>query len=305
MKIYDDIHAYYPSSLFEDLQFYPDFTILKLENLTESLTPNYLSKYSQPHIRDFFEIAIGTAEPNSAYMQIGVENVISTDNDIVFVSPTQSFSIEFDKKGNVHQDHGFLIAFKPSFLLSKKRSFEIISTFRYFNSYTLAQYVLTKQQLAPIIEMASLLHDEYTSNAPYSREILMGQLEVLLHKFNRMLQVDVEITSANPCELIAANFERKIIGDQNKISTIAHYASELNITANYLSECVKKATGKTAKQILLNHKLIVAKSLLQQPEKSITEVAFEMNFTEPTNFTKFFKKMTNMTPLQFRNSYKY
>ena len=154
--------------------------------------------------------------------------------------------------------------------------------------------------LNPMIELAELMKQEYQEGKSFSREVIGGYLEVMLNKLNRTLNIQKEVRASSTCETIATNFERKIIEDGYKIKGVGHYANNLNISPSYLSECTKKVTGKTAKQVLTNHKLIVARSLLEQKDKTIAEIAFEMEFSEPTNFTKFFKKSTGKTPNQFR-----
>ncbi|OJJ22187.1 hypothetical protein BKI52_09110 [marine bacterium AO1-C] len=302
MDVFEDILSYYPISQVSDQSSYQDFIILSLEELTQNLTEEHLSKYSKLHLRDFFEISIGVNESNAPSIEVGTDKIVTQDNNVVFVSPMQAFSIDFGSLGSLQMDRGYLLAFKPSFLVSNKRSFEIIHIFRFFNSYTFPQYVLTSEQLQPMISIFKNIYQEFTGNTSYAREIIKGYLEVLLHSFNRILKLNPTLVTTSTCEHIATRFEQKIIEDEHKISTIRDYASQLNISPNYLSECVKKVTGKNAKQVLLSHKLIVAKGLLQQHEKSIAEIAYEMEFTEPTNFTKFFKKMAGITPHQFRVS---
>ncbi|GEM_PF-766778 len=304
MEITEDIYEYYPDAVLGNKDIFPDFAIIRLDNLTRSLSADHMDRISKPHLRGFFEISIGLDEPNLSFVNVGSAQFPSTARNVVFVSPVQPFSVVFNRLKNFEPGKGYILAFKPSVLTAKKRSFEILNAFRFFNSYTFPQHILNISNIKPIVTIADNIYNEYRSNMPCSREIIGGYMEVLLHSFNRILKLEIDLpeSSTGSCDYIAARFERKIIEGGNRVYTISKYAEELNVSTNYLSECVKRSTGRSAKQILLNHKLIIAKSLLQQPDKTISDVAYEMGFTETTNFTKFFKRMTSQTPNQFRAS---
>jgi AraC-like DNA-binding protein len=81
----------------------------------------------------------------------------------------------------------------------------------------------------------------------------------------------------------------------------AFYAEKLNVHPNHLNAVVKRITGNTAIQLVQNQILIHAKSLLLQTDLSIKEIAYRLQFSEPTHFNAFFKKFTHRTPQQFRD----
>lgn len=299
MIVYKNIKDYYPASSIKGCC--KDFVVITLEELEKGLEAELEEKYADPHLRDFFEISIGVSEPNKADINIHSSRFKTFNGHILFVSPVQSFSINFDKRIKKDKSKGFVIAFKAPFLVDKKSVYEVMSSFHFFNSHTFPQYSLSPSKLKSITNLVQAMYDEYVKGESHSIQIIKGYMEVLLYSFKRWITIDDIQKSSAAGELIAINFEREIIKDGNIITTVSNYASRLCISSNYLSECVKKYTGKTAQEVLLNHKLIVAKSLLSQHEKNIAQIAFEMGFTEPTNFTKFFKKMMNMSPNQFRN----
>ena len=82
--------------------------------------------------------------------------------------------------------------------------------------------------------------------------------------------------------------------------TIEFYASRLCITPRYLSTVVKQASGRSAKQWIDEALVTRIKIDLLHTEKPITRICDEMNFPNQSFFTKFFKRMTGMTPSQFR-----
>lgn len=65
---------------------------------------------------------------------------------------------------------------------------------------------------------------------------------------------------------------------------------------------VKEITGKDPSQLILEARLRKAKQLLLQTEKNIGEVAYEVGFADPAHFTKTFKRVTGITPSEFRET---
>jgi len=81
---------------------------------------------------------------------------------------------------------------------------------------------------------------------------------------------------------------------------VSFYAYQLNISANYLNEVVKSETGYSAKSHISDRVLLEAKNLLLYSEMDIAEISHILQFSEPTHFTKFFKKATGCTPKAFQ-----
>ena len=81
---------------------------------------------------------------------------------------------------------------------------------------------------------------------------------------------------------------------------IRFYADKMCLTERYLGTVIRQASGTTAKEwidrSLLNH----IKAELRHTDKSVAQIAEEMNFPNPSFFSKYFKRLTNMTPAEFR-----
>ena len=96
-------------------------------------------------------------------------------------------------------------------------------------------------------------------------------------------------------ELLYENFKQK--------RDISFYADSLAVSKNYLNRCVNHVTNKPPKQhinkLLMSH----SKMLLQDFSKDISQVAFELNFSDPSYFGRLFKQLTKLTPTEYRNMY--
>jgi AraC family transcriptional regulator, transcriptional activator of pobA len=81
---------------------------------------------------------------------------------------------------------------------------------------------------------------------------------------------------------------------------VSYYAKKIIITEKRLNQATTKIVGKTPKEIIDDRVLLEAKRILAHSNESIKEIAYQLGFEEPTNFIKYFKKHTSVTPTEFR-----
>ena len=83
---------------------------------------------------------------------------------------------------------------------------------------------------------------------------------------------------------------------------MAEYAGLLNVSPNHLNKCVKSTTGKSAQDLLSEMVLLEAKVLLRQTSLSVNEIAFRIGKEDSSDFIRFFKSKTNLTPTEYRKT---
>jgi AraC family transcriptional activator of pobA len=81
---------------------------------------------------------------------------------------------------------------------------------------------------------------------------------------------------------------------------ISFYAERLAMTSDRLNDHVKRATGVTAGHLIRQRVLTEAKRQLVFTNQAIHEIAYDLAFSDPSHFTRFFRKQTGMTPQAFR-----
>ena len=84
---------------------------------------------------------------------------------------------------------------------------------------------------------------------------------------------------------------------------IAFYASKMCLTERYLGTVVRQASGVTAKEWIDRALIARIKVELRHTDKSVARISEEMNFPNPSFFSKYFKRLTQKTPAEYRNSY--
>jgi AraC-like DNA-binding protein len=86
------------------------------------------------------------------------------------------------------------------------------------------------------------------------------------------------------------------------LPSVAYCAGELNLSANYFGDLIKKETGKTAHEFIQLKLIDVAKERMSDPSKSVSEIAYALGFRYPQHFTRVFKQHVGLSPLEYRSS---
>ena len=79
-------------------------------------------------------------------------------------------------------------------------------------------------------------------------------------------------------------------------------ARELNLSANYFGDLIKKETGKTAMEYIQEKVIDLAKERLLGQTKSVSEIAFEIGYKYPQHFTRLFKQRVGISPQEYRTA---
>jgi AraC-like DNA-binding protein len=140
---------------------------------------------------------------------------------------------------------------------------------------------------------------EYKEPSANSAQLIHGYLQVVLVK---LLRNKVHANS-----LVSAGNDavyRKFLNVQNSnpISNLKvnEVSAALNISPQNLNVIVKKASGKSASEFITEQVLLEAKRYLIHTDKTVSEIAFSLEFSDPSHFVKHFKKATGETPQAFR-----
>jgi AraC family transcriptional regulator, transcriptional activator of pobA len=94
---------------------------------------------------------------------------------------------------------------------------------------------------------------------------------------------------------------RKLVEEHfHKERQLAFYADKLAMTVDRLNDHVKRATGVTAGHLIRQRVLTEAKRQLVFTSQPIHEIAYDLAFSDPSHFARFFRKQTGTTPHEFR-----
>jgi AraC-like DNA-binding protein len=103
-------------------------------------------------------------------------------------------------------------------------------------------------------------------------------------------------------DLLTEYFDRQN-ESQTGLPTVTLVADKLNVSPNYLSDMLRTLTGQNAQQHIHNKLIEKAKEALSTTSLSVGEIAYRLGFEHSQSFSKLFKNKTNVSPLEFRNSF--
>ena len=84
------------------------------------------------------------------------------------------------------------------------------------------------------------------------------------------------------------------------LPSVAYFADKICLSANYFGDLIKKETGKSAIEYIQLKTMAIAKDMLTNSNKTVTEIAYELGFQYPQHFVRSFKKRIGCTPTEYR-----
>jgi AraC family transcriptional activator of pobA len=156
-------------------------------------------------------------------------------------------------------------------------------------------------QLAVVNSMAAIIKQEYEARGDMYEQVIRAQMQALLTYLLRIYNAGPgAVQEAMPQHIVA--FRQLLKKHYKEHLSIERYAARLNISVKHLIDVCRKHTGKTPLQHVKEHMVTEAKRLLYNTAMSVKEIAYELNFDEPANFSKYFKAVTGYTPIDYRNA---
>jgi AraC family transcriptional regulator, transcriptional activator of pobA len=132
----------------------------------------------------------------------------------------------------------------------------------------------------------------------------LGYLWVLLNECKKVYENAIaklgQQDKPKPSKQLFDSFQNLVASNLQRNSKVEEFADMLFVTPNHLTQSIKETSGKSPKEFITQRRLIEAKTLLLSSTNTIAEISHLLNFSEPTHFTKFFKKETSFTPIEFR-----
>ena len=163
------------------------------------------------------------------------------------------------------------------------------------------EILLSDEDLIYIDDLLNKMLAEYNKKEDWRNVMLLAYLRVLVIYLSRLYTV--QHSDEIPDDKTLLKKFRALVNEQYvRVHDVASYAGQLNISAGHLGEVVKQQSGKTAIEQIHDRILLEAKRQLFHTENSIKEIAFYLGFEDASYFNRFFKRLSEQTPLFYRNS---
>ena len=262
-------------------------------------------KSSPPITNDCYSISLKKIVKGN--LNYGRTKYDFTNGLLIFIAPRQVMQWN---SAAVFKQKGFSINFHEDFLKGTDLSHQIkkYGFFSYSANEALHLSPREEKQIESIVENIEI---EYQNNQDeFSKEIIISQLSTLFKYANRFYERQFlnrkELSNdllEKFNEQLDSYFESGQLQEKG-IPSIEQIAEKMSVSQRYLSDTLKKETGKTSTEHLHFFLIDEAKNILLNPSKSVSEVAYELGFEYPQYFSRLFKKKEGMSPSKYREIYR-
>jgi AraC family transcriptional regulator, transcriptional activator of pobA len=257
-------------------------------------------------IQSFYSIGLKRFMPQGKF-RYGQQQYDFDEGLLSFIAPRQLMQLELDN-ANV-KPTGWLLLIHSDFLWKTSLA-KGLKQYDYFGYAVNEALFLSEKEEIIITDIMHSIQREYHSNIDkFSQNIIIAQIDLLLNYCERFYQRQF-ITRKKSSHQILERLEN-ILDDyfsncnqiESGLPTAQNIASSLNVSPNYLGSLLKTLTGQTTQQHIHNKLIEKAKERLSTTNLSVSEIAYELGFEHPQSFSKLFKTKTNISPLEFRQSF--
>ncbi len=237
---------------------------------------------------------------NPKSFQYGRNHYDYEEGTMLFLSPRQAFALNAPEQQNDYTGWGLF--FHPDFILNYPLANKM-KNFSFF-SYAVSEGLhLSEDENATVTNIVENVQKEYNNNIDqYSQDMIVTAIEQLLNYSQRFYGRQF-ITRKKQNNDLVSRFETLIIdyfSNNENLPTVEFFADKLNLSQGYLSDLLKKETGKTTKEHIQIQIIENAKYRLLNSNDTVSEIAYSLGFEYPQYFNRLFKQKTGMTPLEYR-----
>lgn len=282
-------------------KMFPFYSIGHFINQPESRTEFEIMRFDEmeePEVDDihkhsFYEIL--WTEEGMSKQTIDYQEYEVLPKSLFFISPNQVHQFEEWKPLT-----GGTILFTEDFFLLNHQNQDTLFELSFLdNLYANPCLQLSERDFADVKQTLDLICSEH-KREDRSQAITQSLLHILLAQVQRCIDSRAEKPVPKKQLLLFKRF--KILLDKHfaENRTARFYAENLSVTTHHLTLVTKQVTGKTASEVIRARSILEAKRLLTFTDATVSEIAFELNYSDSSYFAKAFKAETHQTPLAFK-----
>ena len=225
-------------------------------------------------------------------MKYGRNHYDYEEGTLLFIAPGQVFGL--DEQEIILQPEGWVLLFHPDLILgtSLGRHIKDYGFFAYDANEAL--HLSERERNIVLESFNKILFELQHGLDKHSKKLVISNIELFLNYCVRFYDRQF-ITRDNIYKDILVRFEKLLTdyyqSDKPKtlgLPAVSYCAAQLNLSANYFGELIKKETGKSAQEYIHDIVIAVAREKVLDSNKSISEIAYEIGFKYPPHFTRLF-----------------
>ncbi|MCI4669597.1 MAG: AraC family transcriptional regulator [Bacteroidia bacterium] len=250
---------------------------------------------TKPFLITFYEIIFVTA--GQGKFALNDEQIEVKAGTILLLPPNKWRQwVEMDKNFD-----GIYLIFEEEFISTFFNDALFLYRFHYFYNTSSPSYVSAETgDLARFMASLNEIRLEIKSLKADSNHLLRALLYLLLIHINRLYERNFDIKGDFYEDTLILKFRRLLEQNLKSKQRVSEYAQMLEVSQSHLNKLLKSYFGKSCSEIIKERLLIEVKKELLFTKKNLSEIAFELGFSEPSNFNRFFREMTGLTPKSYR-----
>ena len=196
-----------------------------------------------------------------------------------------------------------ILFFRKEIFLEGQSDITYLDKFDFFEKADEQVIKLDTEQLEQFQSYFNVILKKSTEYTQHTSDIIRSLIYIILNEVDAIYQkqspTESEVEDKNT--YILTQFKNLLSKNFINEREVSFYADKLHLTPKYFSTVIRKISGKTAGEWINEMLLLEAKVRLQNSEQTIAQIAYGLNFSDPSHFGKFFKKHTGMSPSKFRD----
>ena len=267
------------------------FDIKRAENVHDYSN----GKLHEPHRHNYYTILFTRSAKGEHH--IDFNKYILGDHQVFFISPGQVHQIIEKEKS-----YGWVLTFSRQFLIENTIDYCFIEDINLFTDYGQSPPLsLNKEHVEQLNTYCVQIYQIHHSTIKFKSQAIGALLKLFLIRCNNICSIHEKHTQhLQAGSTILKDYKALIEKHFSEWHLVQQYAQALHVTPDHLNRTIKSLIGKTAKEYLQSRIVIAAKRMLFFTDYSTKEVAYTLGFSEPSNFSNFFKKNTGLSPAQFK-----
>lgn len=249
-----------------------------------------------PHRHNYYTVL--WSQNASGIHRIDYKEYAMQPNEIYFVNPNQVHQVLHGQN-----PRGMVILFTCTFLDKNSIDRNFISNLRLFSEIGDSPPIKIDDKTAQsLLILSENMIDVYNKEQIFRDDAIGAYLKLFLIECNKFAHhAKTDNTQAiQSSKLISIKFKDLLEKHFSEWHKVNEYASELNISPDYLNATLKSGIGKTAKELIQQRIILEAKRLGLHTELSGKEIAFQLGFEDPSHFSKFYKNSERQSFAEFK-----
>lgn len=253
-------------------------------------------------VSDLYMIAL---KDKSCGVEYGRNYFDFEEGVMVFTAPKQVSKVTHAiHAGDIN---GWMLYFHPD-LIHATHLGQSIDDYSFFNYDVYEALHLSEDEEKKVEDCIRNIKGEYFQRIDnHSQRVIVSNLELLLNYCLRFYERQFNTRKKQSNDFVA-QFEKELSQYfslekhiKNGLPSIQYFAEQTHLSAHYLSDLLKKETGRSAKDHINDYVIEKAKNMLLGSNESVSGIAYSLGFNYPHYFTRLFKSKTGHTPVEYRS----